>query len=149
MKKNTFESLFDEAADTYVNAFKSCVRIQEDTARQCFDFVKGWGKTDDLAKRQEQFIEQAVTNMKKAADDSMDLWKQNADKCLKLLEEGFAAAQAKTPSDAQGRLQKLWENSLGAMKENTETMVRLSGEAMKAYADYLNDLTPKEPAGAK
>ena len=61
----------------------------------------------------------------------------------------FAAAQAKTPSDAQGRLQKLWENSLGAMKENTETMVRLSGEAMKAYADYLNDLTPKEPAGAK
>ena len=23
------------------------------------------------------------------------------------------------------------------------------GRAMKAYADYLNDLTPKEPAGAK
>ena len=146
MKKSKTETLFDEAADTFVNAFKTCVHLQEETAKKCFDLVKGWGECDDWTKHYQQFIEQTMPNMKKASEDSMALWKKNAEKCMELLGEGFATAQAPSASEAQERLRKLWEKSLGAMKENTESVVKLSSEAMQAYADYMKELTP-EPAG--
>lgn len=146
MKKSKPESLFDEAADTFVNAFKTCVHLQEETAKKCFDVVKGWGETDDWTKQYQQFVEQTMPNMKKASEESMALWKKNAEKTMALLTEGFATTQAPTLTEAQERLQKLWEESLAAMKENTETVVKRSSEAMQAYADYMKELTP-EPVG--
>jgi Mg2+ and Co2+ transporter CorA len=145
MSNSKTETLFDQAADTFVNAFKTCVHLQEDTAKQCLELVKGWSATDDWAKHSQQFMEQTMPGMKKASEQAMELWKANATKSLKLLGEGFATTQAQSPTEAQTRLQKLWEESLKTMQENTESVVKLSSEAMQAYADYMKDLTP-EPA---
>ena len=141
--KSKTESFFDQAADTYVNAFKSCVHLQEEMAGKCVDLVKGWGEGEDWTKNYQDLVGQAVPNMKKAADESMKLWEKNAAKCMELLGEGFAATQATTPSDAQVRLQKLWEQSLESMRENTENVVKRSSEAMQAYADFMKDKTDK------
>ena len=84
-----------------------------------------------------------MPNMQKVADDSMKLWEKNATRCMELLNEGFAATQAPSPSDAQARLQTLWEDSLKAMRENTEKVVKLSSEAMQGYADFMKEQTEK------
>ena len=147
MKTTKTKTLFDQAADTFVNAFKTCVQVQEDTAKKCVELVKGWGESDDVTKQYQQFIDQTMPTMKKASEESMELWKKNAEKCMALLGEGFAATKEPSVEDAQARLKQLWEQSLGAMKENTETVVKLSGEAMQAYADYMKKLVP-EPVPA-
>lgn len=146
MKKSKTETLFDEAADTFVNAFKTCVHLQEDTAKKYFDLVKGWGECDDWTKHYQQYVEQTMPNLKKASEQSMELWKKNAEKCMELLGEGFATTQSTSANEAQERLKGLWEKSLAAMQENTKTVVNLSNEAMQAYADYMKELAP-EPAG--
>ena len=139
--KSKTESLFDQAADTYVNAFKTCVRMQEEMAKKCFDLVQGWGQAEDWTKNYQDLIGQAVPNMQKAAEDSMKLWEQNASRCMELLSEGFATTQSPSPTEAQERLQKLWESSLDAMRENTESVVKLSSEALQAYADFMKGQT--------
>ena len=149
--KTTTESLFDQAADTYVKAFKSCVHLQEETAKKCVDLVQGWGQGEDWSKNYQNFIGQIVPNMQKSAEESMKLWEQNASRCMELLSEGFATAQAPSPTDAQERLQKLWESSLDAMRESSENVVKLSSEALTAYADFMKGQTEpaKATAGAK
>jgi hypothetical protein len=146
--KTDTEKYFDQAADTFLNAFKSCVNLQEETAKKCSDLAKGWSDGEEWKKRAEDLGEQAMPNMQKAGEDTMKFWEKNAAKCMDLLGEGFAATQAASPSEAQVKLQKLWEESLGAMRENTETMVKLSSEAMQAYAEFMKDQAEKMPAAA-
>lgn len=148
MKKSKTEKLFDEAADTFVDAFKNCVHLQEETAKKCFDLVKGWSESDDWAKQHQDLLEQTMPNLKKTTEESMELWKKNAEKSLELLGAGLETTQSASAAEAQARLQKLWEESLGAMQENTETVVKLSSETMQAYADYMKNLMP-EPAGSE
>ena len=149
--KSKNQSFFDQAADTYVNAFKSCVHLQEEMAQKCFELVKGWGEAEDWTKNYQDLTAQAMPNMTKAAEESMKLWEQNASRCMELLSEGFATAQAPSPTDAQERLQKLWESSLDAMRESSENVVKLSSEALQAYADFMKGQTEpaKATAGAK
>ena len=146
--KSKTQSVFDQAADTYVNAFKTCVHLQDEMAKQCVELVQGWGQGEDWTKHYQDLVGQAVPNMQKAAEDSMQLWEKNASRCMELLTEGFSTSQAPSPTEAQERLQKLWENSLAAMRENSEAVVKLSSEALQAYADFMKDqaATEKEPA---
>ena len=81
---------FDQAADTFVDAFKACVHLQEETAKKCFELVNGWGESEDWTKNWQQLVEQAMPNMQKRMEESMKLWEKNAQRCMDLLSEGFA-----------------------------------------------------------
>ncbi len=137
--KSTTENIFDQAADTFVSALKNCVHLQDEMTKKCFSLVKEWGEAGDWAKSSQNFMGQAMPNMQKAAEESMKLWEQNAAKSMELLSEGFATAQTTSAPEAQEKLKKLWEQSLDAMRENTENMVKLSSESMQAYADFMKE----------
>lgn len=128
---------FDQAADTFLNTFKSCASLQQETASKFFDLTKQWSDTDDWTKPYKELSEQAMPQVKKAAEDSQKFWEDNAKKCLEQLKEGFATAEVPSPDEAKAKLQKLWEDSLASMRENTETMVQLSSESMQAYVDFM------------
>lgn len=144
------ESYFDQAADTFLNAFKTCVRLQEETATKCFDLAKKWGETEDWQKQYEDLSKEALPDVKKAAEDTLKFWEDNAKKCMDLLGEGFATSKAPSVTEAQEKLQQLWQESLATMRTNTETMVKLSSEAMQAYVDFMKKnaetVTEAEPA---
>lgn len=139
---------FDQAADTFVDAFKTSVRLQEETAKKCFELVKGWGESDDWTKNWQQLVEQAMPNMQKRMEESLKMWESNAQRCMELLGEGFKTTQTSSGSEAQAHLQSLWEKTLGAMRENTEAVIKLNSDAMQAYADYMKDLAPTEAAAS-
>lgn len=152
MKTKDATAYFDQAADTFLNTFNSCVSLQQDTAGKFFDLAKKWGGADDWAKQYQDLGEKTMPQVKKAAEDSLKFWEENSRKCMKLLGEGFAATQVPSPDEAQMKLKKLWEDSLASMRENTETMVKTSSEALQAYVDFMKKQTEtaagKATAGA-
>jgi len=136
-KKTDAENYFDQAADTFTNAFKTCVRLQEQAMDQCVHLAKGWSDGEDWMKPGRELGEQAMPKMKQMAEDSLKSWEANVKKCMGWLDEGFSAAKAPSLEDAQATMRKLWEESLGAMRENTEAMLKLGSEALQASVDFM------------
>lgn len=135
--KSDAEQYFDQAAAAFLGTFKSCARLQQETAEKCLDLAKGWSGGQDWTKSYQELGGKAMPQMKKAAEDSLKFWEENAKQCMALLGEGFSAAPAPSFEEAQAKLQKLWEDSLQAMRDNTESMLKVSSEAMEAYADFM------------
>lgn len=139
--KSDTAKYFDQAAKTFLNAFDSCVSLQQETTSKYFDLAKQWSETDDWTKQYKELSEKAVPQMKKAAEDSLKFWEDSTKKCMDLLGEGFATTQATAPEEAKAKLEKLWADALASMRENTEATVKLSSEAMQAYVDFMQKQT--------
>lgn len=67
----------------------------------------------------------------------MDFMQKNSRTTAELMKKAVDAAQTPTLADSQAKWMDFWTASIGAMRNNTETMTQIGSKAIDAWIDYV------------
>ena len=147
-----FAGVFDQALQTYGEALKAGVKVQEQFAGYFADAFGKFVPTSEYQKKAKIFID-AAPAVQKNAEELLRLLEQNYRRSVELLKKACDAGTAAAAGDYQARLQALWESSLELVKENAQATTQASLRAVELFADFLRQngvvtppVYPKAPA---
>lgn len=145
--KDKTSDMADSAMKNYEQAVRAGLRIQEETGRWWSNMFTQSAFTGDWQKRFNDAS--AMTNgfapiAQKRMEEMMDFMQKNSRTTAELMKKAVDAAQTPTLADSQAKWMDFWTASIGAMRNNTETMTQIGSKAIDAWIDYVrknSDLT--------
>ena len=142
--------LLDQVAQTYFGAVKNGLRLQEDIATQWVELFRKADGGEYLPEAFQQAVKETIPLAQKQTDDALKLIEKSTRQSLDLLSEAFEVGEATTPAGAQARLEKLWEGSLTALRDNAEAMVHANARLMESWgAIAKKNVARVTPASAR
>jgi BMFP domain-containing protein YqiC len=129
--------LFEQAMDTYNSAFKTGIKMQEDTARWWADLMGETSPVQDWQKRAQAMMADAMPLAQKTAEEALRVIEQNSRTSLDLLRKVFDTAQSESVSDARDKIQGLWEASLGTLRENAQALVQANAKTIESWSEFM------------
>lgn len=129
--------LFEQAMDTYNSAFKTGVKMQEDTAKWWSDLLGEASPMQDWQKRAQAMMTDAVPLAQKTAEEALRVIEQNSRTSLDLLRKVFETAQSDSVADAREKIQSLWEASLGTLRSNAQALVQANARAIESWSEFM------------
>jgi len=126
--------LLDQAASTYFGAVKNGLKVQEDLATRWVEMFRKADGGEFLPQAFQQAVKETVPLVQKQTDEVLKLIENSTRQSLNLMSEAFEAGRTTKPAEAQARLEKLWENSLTALRDNAEAIVRANAHLMESWA---------------
>lgn len=139
-------SLLDQATQTFGDALKAGVKIQEEIARWWGDALDQAGPMYELQKRSRAIVTEAIPAAQKNAEEWLRLVEQNYRRSMDLVKKAFSA---NGDSDIQARTQGLWEASLDVMRDNAQAVAQTNVKMMDLWADLLQRNLQEAQAMAK
>ena len=108
--------LFDEALQTFNDAVKAGVKVQEEIGKWWSDALDQAGPADQWQKKSKAILGEAIPAAQKNAEDWLKLVETNYKRSLGLLKKAWD-----TDTDAstmRAKTQELWESSLELVRDN-------------------------------
>lgn len=140
--------LFDQAVQSFGEAMKAGVRIQEDVAKWWTDAIDQAAPMQQWQKRSRAIMCDVLPTAQKNTEEWMRLVEQNYKKSMELLKKAFSSEETNTAAEMQARLQELWEESLDVIRENAQAMTQANAKMMELWADILRkNMNGSEVAG--
>lgn len=149
------QELLDRATKTYFGTIKKGLKTQEDLAARWLDLC---GKTEGgeyVPQAFQNAIKEAIPVVEKQTEDALKIVENGTRRGLDLLAEALESGHITTPSETESKLEKLWENSLDAMRETAEVIMRTNTQMMEAWTGAVKKASegtpvqPTKPAPAK
>ena len=132
-------ALFDDAVQSFGEAVKAGVKVQEEIGKwwsDALDQAGGATPVDAWQKKSKAVLSEAIPAAQKNAEEALKLVEQNYKKSLAMLKKAWDA----DPSDAtavRAKALELWEASLELVRDNTQAMAQANLKAMEAWAGLL------------
>jgi hypothetical protein len=128
--------LFEQALENYEQTLKAGLRLQEESARWWTHLLKETSAPSAWEKAAQPF-QGFPAAQRRWLDDAMRSLEQNSRRSLELLQKAGEAAGTLSPSEAQARLQQLWEGSLQLLRSNAEAVTAANHRALEAWMELL------------
>lgn len=141
--------LFEQAAETCNSAFRTGIRMQEEVARWWTGLLGDSSPIQDLQKRAQSMMTDAMPLVQKTAEEGLWMMDQNYRNSLDLFKKIFDTAQAQSASEAREKFQAFWEASLGTMRTNTQAVVQANARALETWSEFLRRNLEGKPPEAK
>jgi hypothetical protein len=128
--------LFDEAVQTFNEAVKAGVKVQEEIGKWWSDALEQAGPIEDWQKKSKAVLGEAIPAAQKNAEEWLKLVEQNYKRSLGMLKKAWDA----DPGDAaaiRAKTQELWESSLELVKDNTQAIAQANLKMMEVWAGLL------------
>lgn len=132
-----FTGIFDQASQTFGEAFKAGVKMQEDITDWWVQALDQAGPVQEWQKKSRAIVNEAIPAAQKNAEEWLKVLEENYTRSMELLKKAFNANGAADPADLQGRLRDLWEASLGVLKDNAQALVQANVKMMDLWADVM------------
>ena len=129
--------MFDQGLQAFGDALKAGVKAQEEVARWWSDALHQNGPVQEWQKKSQSLVSDAFPAYQKNAQEWLKIVEQNYKRSLDLLRTALANEEGAEPADLQARTQKLWEASLGIVRENTQAMTQANLKLMETWSDLL------------
>ena len=129
-------ALFDDAVQTFGDAVKAGVKVQEEVGKWWSDALEQAGPVDAWQKKSKAVLSEAIPAAQKNAEECLKLVEGNYKKSLALLKKAWDA----DPGDAaaiRAKTQELWEASLEMVRENAQAMAQANLKVMEVWAGLL------------
>lgn len=133
--------LLDEAQQTYFNALKTGMQLQED--------VTGWWSQQFKAMPNPaaDFDPQAVTaqamqKIQENAEKQLAMMEAATRQSVDLLNQAFTVGQADSLEAGQAKLRELWESSMQVMRSNLQAMVDANTKMVAEWSQAAAQCAP-------
>ena len=126
---------FEQAMQSFEQAFKAGVKLQEETGKLWTDFFTKPPSVATYQKQASQLGEETVKTVQRQMEDSLKVLEECSRSSLDLFKKGVEASQSASLSEGQARLQKLWESSLQSLQANTKAMATLNQRILNAWME--------------
>jgi hypothetical protein len=138
---------FHKAAETLDAAMKTTTRFQEETMQWWAEMMGGSGSIQDWQKRAQTVAMEAVPTAQKSAEEYLRAMDQAYRTGIDLLRKAFENGEFRSVEDLQGRVQSLWETTLGSMRTNAQAFIQANTKAMETWAALMKKVTPGASGG--
>jgi hypothetical protein len=129
-------SLFDQAVQTFGDAMKAGVKIQEEIGRWWSDVIDQGGPVTEWQKRSRAMVCDAIPAAQRNAEEFMKVLEQNYRRSLDLLKKAVDTEPGST-TDVQAKTQELWDASVEVVRDNAQAMAQVNVKMMEAWAELL------------
>lgn len=130
-------SLFDQAVQTYGDALKSGVKMQEEVSRWWTDMMDQAGPMQEWQKRSRAMVSEAIPAAQKNAEEWMRVIEQNYRRSMDLFKKAIDGEQPSGTAELQSKTQELWEASVELVRENAQSMAQANMKMMETFAEVL------------
>lgn len=125
--------MIQDALKFYEEALKSGIQIQEDLLKIWKEVLDQVGSPEDLRKKLEQLMHEALPKSRERMNDVVALFQQNASQCTDIFSKTVSVYQSGSIPEGQARLHELVETSLGALRNNVHAVVDANTKFMKTW----------------
>jgi len=140
-------SLFDQAVQTFGDAMKAGVKMQEEIGRWWSDMLEQAGPVQEWQKRSRAMVCDAIPAAQRNAEEFMKVVEENYRRSLDLLKKAVDTEPSGTPADMQAKTQELWEASMGVVRDNAQAMAQANVKMMETWADLIKkNMNGNQPA---
>ena len=132
-----FTGLFDQAVQTFGDALKAQVKVQEQIASFWSDALGKATPGPEWQKKQRALFGEVIPAAQKNAEEWFKLSEQNYRKSADLLKKAFECGGNGTAKELQEKTQSLWESSLELIKENVQAVAKTNAKVMELWSEVL------------
>src|SRR5437762_2209635 len=109
--------LFDQAFQTFGDALKSGVKIQEEVGKWWSEALDQAGPANEWQKKSRALVSEAIPAAQKNTEEWLKLVEQNYRRSMSLFKKAFESNG--DPSDVRAKTKQLWEESMELVRDNT------------------------------
>jgi hypothetical protein len=138
-QERTLEQITEQAIRNCEQAFRICLRWQQEAVGLGECFADRGGSTEDWQKRYTSFnpLAHTLQPAQKRVEEVLDLMEKNTHTSADLLKKATEAAQTPGVSERQAKWANVWTSSLGAMRSNAEAMLQIGTRATESWIDFV------------
>jgi hypothetical protein len=129
-------SLFDQAVQTFGDAMKAGVKIQEEIGRWWSDVIDQAGPVTEWQKRSRAMVCDAIPAAQRNTEELMKVLEQNSRRSLDLLKKAVDTEPGNT-ADLQAKTQEIWDASMEVVRDNAQAMAQVNVKMMETWAEIL------------
>jgi polyhydroxyalkanoate synthesis regulator protein len=129
-------NLFDQAMQTYGDAMKATVKMQEDATKWWSDILEG-GAMQTWQKKSRAIVSDAIPAAQKSAEEWLKMIEQNYRRSMDLLKKAMETDQAGAAADVRAKAQELWEASLVVIRDSAQAMAQANVRFMEQWAEII------------
>lgn len=130
-------SLFDQAVQTFGDAMKAGVKIQEEMGRWWSDMIEQAGPVTEWQKRSRAMVCDAIPAAQRNTEEFMHVLEQNYKRSMELLKKAVDTEPPTAAADLQAKTQELWEASMEVVRDNAQAMAQANVKMMETWAEIL------------
>jgi hypothetical protein len=132
-----FTNLFDQAVQSFGDALKTSVKIQEDAAKWWSDVLDQGSAVQEFQKRSCAIVNESLPVAQKSAEDYFKVIEQNYRRGMDLLKKATNTENVGAAADMRAKSQELWETSMEAVRDSAQAMAQANVKLMEQWADVL------------
>ena len=136
--ENRVVNFFDQGVQTFGDALKAGVKLQEDTAKWWTDAMEKAGPAQEWQKKGRSVLSEAIPVAQKNAEDLLKVIEQNYRRSVDLVKK---ACSAEGCEGAPGQAGEIWETSFKMVRDSTQAVTQANMKLMEAWADVLKKAT--------
>ena len=136
-KTKPMTDLFDQAIKNYEQALRTGLKLQEDSGKLWTNLINHTHSPQDWQRKAKSISDDFIPQTQKAMDDGIKLIEQNTRTSVELLKKAVATAQSASVQEAQSRFLGLWEGSLTALRDTTQSVTQANTKAVEAWMEFV------------
>ncbi len=132
----TYTGLFDQAAQTFSEAFRAGVKMQEDITKWWSDTLDQAGPINEWQKKSRAIVNEAIPAAQKNAEEWLKVVEDNYNRSMDLMKKAFSNGTS-NPAELQAKLRYLWEASLDVLRDNAQAMAQANVKMLDMWTDVM------------
>jgi len=128
--------LFEHAMDSYDKAFRTGIRLQEESGRWWTNFLEQSGPTRDWQRTMRTVASQLVPEAQRRMEDGLRMVEQNSRaslEVLKLFKKAVEVPHTNPIAESQTKLLGFWEASLNSVRDGAQAVAQANTHALESW----------------
>jgi hypothetical protein len=132
--------VFGQTIETFENALKNGVKMQEEYARWFTETLSDLGSPQDWPSKAQAILNEAIQMAQGNVEQGIRMMNQNTKTAMDMMQRALDVRQAGSAADAQAKTREIWETALGALRTNTEAVVQTNNRMLESWSELAKKL---------
>lgn len=132
--------LFEQAMNSYEQAFRSGLKLQEESRRWFAAMLETAGPSRDWHKTFRSMTSEMLPEMQKRMEEGLRMVEQNSRtslEVLRLFQQATDLPNANPMAETQNRLLSFWEASLDSMRGSARSVAEANTQAIESWMELF------------
>jgi hypothetical protein len=142
MKETTkpVSELFEQAMKSYEQAFKTGLKVQEESSKWWTTLLEQTGPSPDWQKSLRTMASEILPEAEKRMEDGLRMVEQNSRaslELLKLFKQAVEVPGTNPIAETQTRLLGFWEASLNSMRDSAQAVAKANTQTLESWMELF------------
>ena len=136
--------MFEQAMHSYEQAFRTGLRLQEETGKWWTALLEQTGPSRDWQRTVRTMAAELLPEAQKRMEDGLRMVEQNSRaslEFLKLFRKAVEVPQTNPIAESQTKLLSFWEASLNTMRDSAQAVAQANTQALDSWMELFRKTT--------